>query len=129
MIPNNSTTTLIRITSTRLLALFFLVSNQLDDKQAFLQQLLSRLHSGTLAYSALEDCLHQLVRAFEYAYNSLDALDQNYWIMHWRGVIFALITTLKWSESSPHHLVASCGGTDIRDAPRYRLCIRQTGQS
>jgi hypothetical protein len=106
--------------SAMLRALVLQLSSQLNDNHARLSRLYDHCRNATPPDQGLEDCLHQLVQAFEHVYISLDALDESPRNLHGknirRSVLEAIATIRKWSEPRLHLLVTSREETDIRDA-------------
>ncbi len=107
--------------SAMLRALILQLSSQLNDNHALLSQLHDRYRDAAPPDLELEDCLHQLVQAFEHVYIILDALDESPRNEHRRGVLEALAIIREWSESGLHLLVTSRDETDIHDALRDEL--------
>jgi uncharacterized protein YukE len=106
--------------SAMLRALVLQLSSQLNDNHARLSRLYNRYRSATPPDQDLEDCLHQLLQAFEHVYIILDALDESPRTQNGknirRSVLEALATIRKWSEPGLHLLVTSREETDILDA-------------
>jgi hypothetical protein len=107
--------------SAMLRALVLQLSTQLKNNHALLSRLHSRYSNSTPPNQDLEDCMHQLVQAFEHVYIILDALDESPRNKHRRGVLEALVTIQEWSEPGLHLLVTSREETDIRDVLRDEL--------
>jgi hypothetical protein len=108
--------------SAMLRALVLQLSSQLNDNHALLSGLYDRYRNATPPDHDLEDCLHQLVRAFEHVYIILDALDESPRIKHRRGVFEALVIIREWLEPGLHLLVTSRDEADIRDVLHDKLC-------
>ena len=102
-------------------ALVLQLSSQLNDNYALLSRLHDRFRNATPPDPALQDCIHQLVWAFEHVYLILDALDESLRNKHRRGVLEALTIIREWSEPGLHLLVTSRDETDIRDTLREEL--------
>jgi ankyrin repeat domain-containing protein 50 len=108
--------------SAMLRALVLQLSSQLNDNHALLSGLYDRYRNATPPGHDLEDCLHQLVRAFEHVYIILDALDESPRTKHRRGVFEALVIIREWLEPGLHLLVTSRDEADIRGVLHDELC-------
>jgi len=102
-------------------ALVLQLSSQLNDNHALLSRLYDCYRNATPPDQDLEDCMHQLVRAFEHVYIILDALDESPRNKHRWGVLKTLVIIREWSEPGLHLLVTSRDETDIRDVLRDEL--------
>lgn len=106
--------------SAMLRSLALRLSSQLNDNHARLSRLHDRYRNATPPDQDLEDCLHQLVQAFEHVYIILDALDESPRNLYGKNIRQSVLETLatirKWSEPGLHLLVTSREETDIRDA-------------
>jgi ankyrin repeat domain-containing protein 50 len=107
--------------SAMLRALVLQLSSQLNDNHVLLSRLYDRYCNATPPDQDLEDCMHQLVRAFEHVYIILDALDESPRDKHRWGVLKALVIIREWLEPGLHLLVTSRDETDIRDVLRDEL--------
>jgi len=107
--------------SAMLRALVLQLSSQLNNNHAFLLRLYNRYRYATPPDQDLEDCMHDLVRAFEHVYIVLDALDESPRNKLRQRVLEALDVVWKWSEPGLHLLVTSRNETDIRDVLRHNL--------
>lgn len=101
-------------------ALVLQLSSQLNDSHARLSRLYDRYYSATPPNQDLEDCLHQLVQAFDHVYIILDALDESPRSQNGKNIRQSVLTALdsirSWSEPGLHLLVTSREEPDIRDA-------------
>ena len=109
--------------SAMLRALVLQLSAQLNDGYA----LLSRMHRSysnnmPLPAHALEDCLHQLVKAFEDVFIILDAVDESPRDTHRRELLQVLANLRARSETGLHLLVTSREEPDIREVMYEELC-------
>jgi ankyrin repeat domain-containing protein 50 len=100
--------------SAMLRALVLQLSSQLNNTHALLSRLHERYHNATPPSRDLEDCLHQLVQAFDHVYIILDALDESPRDKHRQGVLEALVDIREWAEPGVHILVTSRDEPDIR---------------
>jgi hypothetical protein len=109
--------------SAMLRALVLQLSSQLNDNHVLLLRLYDRYRNATPPDQDLEDCLRQLVQAFENVYIMLDALDESPRNTHRRGVLEALAIIREWSEPSLHVLVTSRNEVDICAALRDEVDV------
>ena len=101
--------------SAMLRALVLQLSSQLNNKNDTLFRLYERYRTATPPTWELEECLHQLVEAFDHVYIILDALDESPRDKCRKDVLEALVHIRKWAEPSLHLLVTSRDEADIRN--------------
>ena len=104
--------------SAMLRALILQLSSQLNGNHILLTRLYDRYRDATPPDHDLEDCMHQLLRAFQHVYIILDALDESPRHQHGKNlrqnVLEVLVLMRKWSEPGLHLLVTSRDEPDIR---------------
>ena len=97
--------------SAMLRALILQLSSQLNDNHTLLTRLYDRYRNATPPDHDLEDCMHQLLRAFKGVYVILDALDESPRHQHGKNlrqsVLEVLVRMRKLSEPGLHLLVTS----------------------